>query len=101
MFGAIRDRTNAESATLQISAAPRRARHRTVRNREQAMDVEHILAELREEREQVEAAIPSLERLVRGRGRRCSRPPAWLAQVTTKRRGRRPGTRNKLPPKET
>ena len=44
------------------------------------MDVEKILAEMRLEREQLEDAIASLERLerpVRGRGR----PPAWLAEI--------------------
>ena len=40
------------------------------------MDVTKILAELRQEREQIEEAIISLERLARGRGRRRGRPPA-------------------------
>jgi hypothetical protein len=59
------------------------------------MDVSKILAELREERQQIEEAILSLERLARGRGRRRGRPPAWMAEVTTKRRGRPPGSKNK------
>jgi len=50
------------------------------------MDVAKILAELRQEREQIEDAIISLERLARGRGKRRGRPPAWLAMA--KRRGR-------------
>ena len=58
------------------------------------MDVNKILVELRLEREQIEEAIISLERLARGRGRRRGRPPAWLALATSKRRGRPPGTKN-------
>ncbi|HXE13814.1 MAG TPA: hypothetical protein VN633_16930 [Bryobacteraceae bacterium] len=42
------------------------------------MDVDKMLAELRTEREQIEEAILTLERLARGRGRRRGRPPAWL-----------------------
>lgn len=67
------------------------------------MDVTRILAELRAEREQIEEAILSLERLARGRGKRRGRPPAWMsaaAQVETpalpKRRGRPPGSKNKV-----
>jgi len=64
------------------------------------MDVSKILAELRAEREQIEEAILSLERLARGRGRRRGRPPAWLATnepEAPKRRGRPPGSKNKQP----
>ena len=57
------------------------------------MDVAKILQDLRQEREQLEEAILSLERLARGRGKRRGRPPAWLAEV--KRRGRPPGSKNK------
>jgi len=57
------------------------------------MDVTRILSDLRQEREQLEEAIFSLERLARGRGKRRGRPPAWM--VETKRRGRPPGSRNK------
>ncbi|MGD1072451.1 MAG: hypothetical protein ABSB15_20185 [Bryobacteraceae bacterium] len=57
------------------------------------MDVTKILADLRQEREQLEEAILSLERLARGRGKRRGRPPAWM--VETKRRGRPPGSKNK------
>ncbi len=57
------------------------------------MDVAKILAELRQEREQIEEAIISLERLARGRGKRRGRPPAWLAMA--KKRGRPPGSKNK------
>ncbi len=45
------------------------------------MDVTKILAELRQEREQIEEAIISLERLAQGRGKRRGRPPAWLAEA--------------------
>ena len=57
------------------------------------MDVLKMLADLRQEREQIEEAILTLERLARGRGRRRGRPPAWMAEL--KRRGRPPGSKNK------
>ncbi len=60
------------------------------------MDVSKILAELREERLQIEEAIVSLERLARGRGRRRGRPPAWMSDLAVKRRGRPPGSKNKV-----
>ena len=63
---------------------------------EKQMDVSKILTELREEREQIEEAILSLERLARGRGRRRGRPPAWMSEITAKRRGRPPGSKNKV-----
>ncbi len=73
--------------------------HRPVRfiaaGRADEMDVSKILTELREEREQIEEAILSLERLARGRGRRRGRPPAWMSEITAKRRGRPPGSKNK------
>jgi hypothetical protein len=62
------------------------------------MDINKMLAELRLEREQVEEAIMTLERLARGRGRRRGRPPAWMSQI--KRRGRPPGSKNR-PKSET
>lgn len=65
------------------------------------MDVAKILAELREERAQIEEAILSLERLARGRVKRRGRPPGWLAETTSptpKRRGRPPGSKNKTTP---
>jgi hypothetical protein len=57
------------------------------------MDVSKILAELRQEREQLEEAIMSLERLARGRGKRRGRPPAWM--VEAKKRGRPAGSKNR------
>lgn len=61
------------------------------------MDVLKMLADLRQEREQIEEAILTLERLANGHGRRRGRPPAWM--TTVKRRGRPPGSKNKV--KET
>ena len=42
------------------------------------MDVAKMLVELRQEREQIEEAIITLERLASGRGKRRGRPPAWM-----------------------
>jgi hypothetical protein len=47
------------------------------------VDVDKMLTELRMEREQIEEAILTLERLARGRGRRRGRPPAWLKDAQT------------------
>ena len=58
------------------------------------MDVLKMLADLRHEREQIEEAILTLERLSQGRAKRRGRPPAWMA--TVKRRGRPPGSKNKV-----
>lgn len=60
------------------------------------MDVARILAELRQEREQIEEAIISLERLASGRGKRRGRPPSWLTEA--RKRGRPPGSKNKGSP---
>ncbi len=85
------------------------------------MDVDKMLAELRLEREQLEEAILTLERLARGRGRRRGRPPGWLKEAggtasgsenpeeestnrglsfvqEPRRRGRPPGSGNKVKP---
>ncbi len=62
------------------------------------MDVAKILVELKSERQQIEEAILSLERLARGRGRRRGRPPAWMSSGSAsepKRRGRPPGSKNR------
>jgi hypothetical protein len=66
---------------------------RILHHAEKNMDVLKMLADLRQEREQIEEAILTLERLARGRGRRRGRPPAWMAAI--KRRGRPPGSKNK------
>ena len=57
------------------------------------MDINKMLTDLRLEREQIEEAIMTLERLARGRGRRRGRPPAWMSKF--KRRGRPPGSKNR------
>ena len=58
------------------------------------MDVLKMLADLRQEREQIEEAIITLERLAQGRVKRRGRPPAWMSAI--KRRGRPPGSKNKI-----
>jgi len=66
------------------------------------MDVTRILEDLKAERQQIEEAILSLERLARGRGNRRGRPPSWMASEVNsdvqmpKRRGRPPGSKNKV-----
>jgi hypothetical protein len=67
------------------------------------MNVEAILKSLREERESLNEAILSLQRLGTGMGKRRGRPPAWMKQVQEaktaagpKRRGRPPGSKNKV-----
>ncbi len=45
------------------------------------MDVAKMLAELRQEREQIEEAILTLERLAQGQGKRRGRPPSWLTEA--------------------
>jgi hypothetical protein len=55
------------------------------------MNLTKILTDLRQEREQIDEAILSLERLAAGSGPRRGRPPAWLK--AQKRRGRPPGAK--------
>jgi len=60
------------------------------------MEVAKMLEELRQERDQIENVIASLERLALGGRKRRGRPPAWLKEAATvKRRGRPPGSKNK------
>ena len=59
-----------------------------MRQLEVVVDVTKILEELRKEREQIEEAILTLERLVENRGRRRGRPPSWLSEA--RRRGKVP-----------
>jgi hypothetical protein len=59
------------------------------------MDFVKMIEELRQERDQLEEAILTLERLATGRGKRRGRPPAWMA-TGKKRRGRPPGSKNKV-----
>jgi hypothetical protein len=57
------------------------------------MDVSKMLSELRLEREHLEEAILTLERLARGRGKRRGRPPTWMTRA--RKRGRPLGSKNK------
>ena len=52
------------------------------------MDIHKILLELRREREQIEEAIISLERLSAGRGKRRGRPPSWMKEAEKRREAR-------------
>jgi hypothetical protein len=45
------------------------------------MDINRLIAELREEHARIQKAILSLERLAGGRGRGRGRPPSWLKEV--------------------
>ena len=65
-----------------------------------------ILEDLRQERDQMNLAIISLERLALGGGKRRGRPPSWMAAMKSadttasgepkaKGRGRPPGSKNK------
>jgi hypothetical protein len=64
------------------------------------LDVAKILEELKQEKEQLEQAIITLERLAQGRSPRRGRPPAWMSAspeaAAPKRRGRPPGSKNKV-----
>jgi hypothetical protein len=48
------------------------------------MDVLKMLADLRQERTQIEEAIITLEGLASGRGKRCGHPPAWMKTVSAR-----------------
>jgi hypothetical protein len=48
------------------------------------MDITNMVVELRQEREAIEEAILTLERLARGRGKRRGRPPTWLSEMKKK-----------------
>ncbi len=61
-----------------------------------ALNLNVILAQLREERRRMDEAILSLERLAEGRGPRRGRPPAWIALVKGKERRRQAGSRLSL-----
>lgn len=68
------------------------------------MDTNKILAELRQEREYLDRAILTIERLAMGGAKRRGRPPAWMTKATVAertspedqkpRRGRPPGSKN-------
>jgi hypothetical protein len=70
------------------------------------VDINKILEDLRQERDQLDVAIISIERLALGGGKRRGRQPAWMAAMKSadstasvgpqvKRRGRPPGRTNK------
>ena len=62
------------------------------------MDVNKMLEDLRRERDQIDRAIYTLERLAQGQVRRRGRPPAWMSRLDEeplKRRGRPPGSKSK------
>jgi len=58
------------------------------------MDLTAIVKELMEERDIIDAAISSLERIAQHRGKRRGRPPAWMSIIAedepkkSKKRGR-------------
>ena len=62
------------------------------------MDLAKVLQQLHEERNNLDAAIASLERLEEG-GKRRGQPPEWLAEVRKTGRGTRRGAANA--PKDT
>jgi len=49
------------------------------------MDVSKILAELKQERDALEEAIATLERLALGRGKRRGRPPLWMVEAAKRK----------------
>jgi hypothetical protein len=63
------------------------------------MDLTAIVKQLVEERDMIDSAIASLERIALHRGKRRGRPPAWMTMLekgeeAPKRRGRPPGRRS-------
>jgi hypothetical protein len=64
------------------------------------MDIGLVLTELRHERDQINEAILSLERMETGTQKRRGRPPAWMIAARemnpTKRRGRPLGSKKAL-----
>ncbi len=48
------------------------------------MDVVKMLDELKREREAIEEAIVTLERLAKGQVKRRGRPPAWMSELNRK-----------------
>jgi hypothetical protein len=62
------------------------------------MDIIKMLQDLRSEREQIEEAILTLERLARGQGRRRGRPPKWMLESAGSTRSRKSRTKRVLSP---
>ncbi|MGD0580448.1 MAG: hypothetical protein ABSC08_16160 [Bryobacteraceae bacterium] len=54
------------------------------------MDVVRMLDELKREREAIEEAILTLERLAKGQVKRRGRPPAWMSELNKKEAPERP-----------
>jgi len=54
------------------------------------MDVVKMLDELKREREAIEEAIMTLERLAKGQVKRRGRPPAWMRELNKKQAAARP-----------
>jgi len=48
-----------------------------------------MLSDLRREREQIDEAIVTLERLAQGRGKRRGRPPSWMKEIKASPEGKR------------
>ena len=63
------------------------------------MDIMKMLAELRQERQSIEEAILTLERLSAGQGKRRGRPPAWMAALKKEDTAKPPAKRRGRPPK--
>jgi hypothetical protein len=61
------------------------------------MDVLKMLADLRQERESIEEAIVTLERLARGQGKRRGRPPSWMSVLKDKKPTKTAGRRGRPP----
>jgi hypothetical protein len=63
------------------------------------MDLTAIIKELVDERDLVDSAILSIEKIAAQRGKRRGRPPAWMKLLSApasgkKKRGRPPGKKN-------
>ena len=59
------------------------------------MNINKIIEELRDERERIEQAIVVMQKLAAGRGARRGRPPAWMREAKSVKRGRPKGSKNK------
>ncbi len=55
------------------------------------MEISKILEDLRAERDAIEEAIVTLERLAIGRGKRRGRPPSWMVEAS--KRSKTPGNK--------
>lgn len=65
------------------------------------MDIVKMLAELRQERQAIEEAILTLERLAHGQGKRRGRPPAWMAALKDKAEPKPQPKKRGRPPKNS